>query len=215
MSVYLDRLHSLIIKDFEPKNIFPPKELLDNIDGFEDKLNAVNLCILCEESLLFIKRSDSMPSYSGHIAFLGGHLNPGESFLDGALREFEEETGVNSNHLEHLGYLKIVLAKSYRPIIPLAFKLKMSRVEFLNCAVSNGEWVDIFWVDLPKLIDLNRWRSERREYQGRNIKVHYFDLAQEDRQGLENKADDYLLWGATGRIVYKLAKNISRIEQEI
>lgn len=33
-----------------------------------------------------------------------GRLNPGESPLDGARREFEEETGYFPNHIEKLGY---------------------------------------------------------------------------------------------------------------
>jgi ADP-ribose pyrophosphatase len=33
-----------------------------------------------------------------------GSLNPGESPLEGARREFEEETGYYPNHIEPLGY---------------------------------------------------------------------------------------------------------------
>ncbi|MFF9003642.1 NUDIX domain-containing protein [Streptomyces achromogenes] len=54
-------------------------------------------------NVLLIER-DWYP-YEGHWALPGGHVNPGETSLDAALRELEEETGVRvrPDQLRQLG----------------------------------------------------------------------------------------------------------------
>lgn len=50
---------------------------------------------------LLIRRSH--PPYAGRWAFPGGFVEPGESPLQGARRELEEEAGVSGVRLEQLG----------------------------------------------------------------------------------------------------------------
>jgi 8-oxo-dGTP pyrophosphatase MutT (NUDIX family) len=206
MSNLKSSITKLISKEAKAENIFPNPELVIDIDDFGQKLKAVTLCIICDNSLLFIKRSEDMPSYKGHVAFFGGHVNDGEDLLSAAKREFEEETSLSSNVLEHLGYLRVVLAKNLKPILPVVFSLNISREEFINQAKSNGEWVDTFWIDFDILNDHSRWRIEDYKYKEKTLKVHYFDLPQSDRLSKTACDSNYLLWGATGRIVYKLTK---------
>lgn len=55
-----------------------------------------------EASVLLIRRSDAVLD-PGHIAFPGGHVESGESPLDAALRETEEEIGLQRADVEVIG----------------------------------------------------------------------------------------------------------------
>lgn len=67
------------------------------------------LILLFEEGgrVLFplTKRPDYMGTHGGQISLPGGKAEPGESIIDTALREAEEEIGVVANQIEILGTL--------------------------------------------------------------------------------------------------------------
>ena len=59
-------------------------------------------------SVLFIKRAiKSNDTWSGHIAFPGGHLNKGEDDYACAVRETMEEIGLDLQESEHCKWLGI------------------------------------------------------------------------------------------------------------
>lgn len=54
-------------------------------------------------TLLLTRRSDSLASHTGQIAFPGGRLEAGETVVQAALREAEEEVGLAPGHVQPLG----------------------------------------------------------------------------------------------------------------
>lgn len=52
-----------------------------------------------------IKRPDYSGAHSGQISFPGGKAEPGESYLETALRETQEEIGVNQHEVQVIGQL--------------------------------------------------------------------------------------------------------------
>ncbi|WP_461343679.1 CoA pyrophosphatase [Brevundimonas sp. GN22] len=54
-------------------------------------------------TVLMTRRSDSLASHTGQIAFPGGRLDPGETAVDAALREAWEEVGLDPALVEVLG----------------------------------------------------------------------------------------------------------------
>ena len=54
-------------------------------------------------TLLLTRRSDSLASHTGQIAFPGGRLDPGETVVQAALREAMEEVDLSPDHVEPLG----------------------------------------------------------------------------------------------------------------
>ena len=55
--------------------------------------------------LVFTERREDMRRHGGEISFPGGRPDPGEDLLACALREAEEEIGLDSAHVEVLGAL--------------------------------------------------------------------------------------------------------------
>ncbi len=53
--------------------------------------------------VLMTRRSDSLASHTGQIAFPGGRLDPGETPVDAALREAWEEVGLDPSLVEVIG----------------------------------------------------------------------------------------------------------------
>ena len=58
-----------------------------------------------EWQVILTQRPETMPSHAGQIAFPGGKREAGESALQAALRETEEEVGLTSSDITVLGRL--------------------------------------------------------------------------------------------------------------
>src|SRR5512145_2592599 len=56
-------------------------------------------------TLLFTRRTESVPAHKGEISFPGGAREPGEDAVRAALREAEEEVGLPPALVEPLGAL--------------------------------------------------------------------------------------------------------------
>lgn len=73
------------------------------------------LCVLCyirrRDDVLLIRKKRGFGA--GKISGPGGKLEPGETSLDAAIRETQEELGVTPHHLQHLGELHFQFADGF------------------------------------------------------------------------------------------------------
>ncbi|AAB89052.1 MULTISPECIES: CoA pyrophosphatase [Archaeoglobus] len=67
--------------------------------------------------IVMIKRSKGLNRSAGHIAFPGGMIEDGENEVEAALREFEEELGINPECVDVLGFLRPREVHEYRIMI--------------------------------------------------------------------------------------------------
>ena len=58
-----------------------------------------------EATVLLTQRASSLRNHSGQIAFPGGRIDGGESAVQAALREAEEEIGLTVSHIEPIGHM--------------------------------------------------------------------------------------------------------------
>lgn len=140
-----------------------------------------------EYCMVFTKRSDRMLHHRGQISFPGGGHEPADrSLLDTALRESDEEIGLNPEHVTVLGQLDDLLTTGsnylIRPYVglipyPYPFELDKRETDYL------------IEVPLRFLRQNNPPQQVTREHEGRIVESFFFDY------------EGHVIWGATGKIL--------------
>lgn len=140
--------------------------------------------------VLFIRRAEADGDpWSGQMGFPGGRAEPGEDLASTAVRETEEETGIDVGaHGELLGSLDEVRAMDrMRPmdlvIVPYVFRLEGPAV-----FVPNAEVRSLHWLPLDDLLG-SRWQSTM-EYVHKDSTLQFPCL----------RFEDLVIWGLTYRM---------------
>ena len=143
--------------------------------------------------LLFIERSqrDDDP-WSGHVAFPGGRVEPGDGNARmAAERETREEVGLDLGKAEYLGRLDDVTGATL-PILVSGFVYNVETRDQLH---PNHEVKAAFWVQLNVLADAGRHRE--RSFRIDNAERHFSTI---DLPGSRQR----VLWGISYRLVSQL-----------
>lgn len=139
--------------------------------------------------LLFTQRTHTVRNHQGQISFPGGVQDPGDpDLLATALRETEEEIGLDARAVEILGRLEATATITgywINPFValiphPCDFRLNRREVERL------------LTFSLHDFFPPERWRSGLYTYKGRDITVCCWQL------------EKTVIWGATARITLDL-----------
>jgi 8-oxo-dGTP pyrophosphatase MutT (NUDIX family) len=114
-------------------------------------------------SIVLTRRSDALANHKGQIALPGGKLDVGEGAVDAALREAEEEIGLDRRLVEPVGLLDPYEAGSGYRIFPV--------IGFVDPAArmtpNPDEVADIFEVPLTFLMDPVNHERRSRQMSGR------------------------------------------------
>jgi 8-oxo-dGTP pyrophosphatase MutT (NUDIX family) len=171
----------------------PPYAEIDFTDETELKCAAVLVPLLQMAGawhLLYTRRTELVESHKGQVSFPGGACDAGETAAEStALREAQEEVGIDPSHVRILGRLAdLVTITSFRvtPVVgliewPTVFRLGEDEVE------------RVFTIPLDWLADANnRWEFPLAGRHATVIAYHPFD--------------GELLWGATARMTVNFLK---------
>ena len=139
-----------------------------------------------EYCILLNKRSERVEHHKGEISFPGGARDPEDrDFLDTALRESEEEMGINRADVTILGELDDIVTRSnfqvkvYVGTIPYPYPFKPSAMEI----------AEVLEVPLSALTDPGNIRQETRWLDERATTV------------LSYAYNEHLIFGATAKIL--------------
>lgn len=137
-----------------------------------------------EWHLLFTRRTDIVESHKGQVSFPGGACDEGETTPEQtALREAEEEIGINPNEVRVLGRLSNLITITYFRVTPVVGVVQWPSV----FRVGAHEVARIFTMPLAWLANpSNRWQFEIPGRARSLIAYHPYD--------------GELLWGATARM---------------
>lgn len=170
--------------------------LSDRVEGYQpDARQASVLLALFEQEntlhLTFIRRASTLRAHSGEIAFPGGGVESIDlSPVSTALREAEEEIGLNPTHVEILGALHPVFTVvSNYLILPV--------VAFLPTGLGplrlqKSEVAEVIVVPLRGLADPTITHTEEWTRNGMTRTIYFYDYG------------SYRIWGATARILSML-----------
>jgi 8-oxo-dGTP pyrophosphatase MutT (NUDIX family) len=143
-----------------------------------------------EWHLLFTRRTDRVESHKGQVSFPGGACDEGETTPEQtALREADEEIGIQPTDIKVLGRLANLITISYFRVTPVVGVVKWPTV----FRVGEHEVARVFTIPLAWLAnESNRWQFE---IPGRNRSVIAY-----------HPYDGELLWGATARMTVDFLK---------
>jgi 8-oxo-dGTP pyrophosphatase MutT (NUDIX family) len=137
-----------------------------------------------EWHLLYTRRTDTVESHKGQVSFPGGACDEGETTPEEtALREAEEEIGLDPNDVKVLGRLPNLITVTYFRVTPVIGVVRWPAV----FRVGEHEVARIFTIPLAWLSNpSNRWQFEMPGRARSLIAYHPYD--------------GELLWGATARM---------------
>ncbi|HEV3402595.1 MAG TPA: CoA pyrophosphatase [Acidimicrobiales bacterium] len=154
---------------------------------------AAVLIPLFEESglarVILTRRAAGLASHRGEVAFPGGVLAPGESELDAALREAEEEVGLDPGGVSVVGRLPRVVTPTTGFVLTPFVGVLPGR-PLLEAGPDEVE--EVFDVSLARLLDPAIYREERWDRPVADRPVYFFELGHDT------------VWGVTARILHRL-----------
>jgi 8-oxo-dGTP pyrophosphatase MutT (NUDIX family) len=146
-----------------------------------------------EVSLLFTQRATGLRSHAGQISFPGGRIDEGDgSAVEAALREAEEEIGLDRRLVEPLGYLDAYLSSTGYLVTPVVARVSPEFTLTLNPL----EVAETFEVPLRFLMDAVNHQVHSREWKGRMRRYYAMPFG------------DRYIWGVTAGIIRNLYERL-------
>ena len=147
-----------------------------------------------EPRVLLCTRSDSLSSHAGEVCLPGGKNDLGESDVDAALREADEEIGLRSDKhdVDVVATLPPFLSKGGVSVRPVIAAVKSDNfVPVLN----EDEVKETFTVPLESFLDAQGHSHRDWEFlPGQVIRVHFFER------------DARVVWGLTASVLVETAE---------
>ena len=173
-----------------------------SLDGYSEveltgvqrlKCAAVLVPLIWHENewhLLYTRRTDRVESHKGQVSFPGGACDEGETTPEQtALREAQEEIGLDPQDVKVLGRMANLITITYFRVTPVVGVIKWPAV----FRVGEHEVARIFTIPLGWLANpSNRWQFDRPGTDLSLIAYHPYD--------------GELLWGATARMTVDFLK---------
>ena len=146
-----------------------------------------------EPTVLLTQRSAHLNNHAGQIAFPGGKIDVTDtSPLDAALREAEEEVGLDRRFVDPIGYLSVYGTAFGFRILPTLARVRPGFTLHIN----TGEVDDAFEVPLSFLMNPANHQLHSKEFRG--MERTYYAMPFAERY----------IWGATAGILRVLYERI-------
>ena len=145
--------------------------------------------------IVFTQRAGNLPSHAGQVSFPGGRVEAGDpSHLDTALRETEEELGVDARAFEHWGPLQPIYVPPTNYYVYPFVVYTDRRPAF---SPNPAEVEAVLEIPLSTLLRPESFTTVVRELQGQRIRIPGF------RHG------SAFIWGATAFMLEQLLVRVA------
>jgi 8-oxo-dGTP pyrophosphatase MutT (NUDIX family) len=187
------------IESYDP-NARPPHSDFTALGGQPANVTlkpAAVLVPLVEHSagltVLLTRRADTLRAHTGQVAFPGGRCDPGETPWETALREAQEEIGLEPGHVTLAGLSTRYQTLSGFDITPVVGFVKPG----LRFRPNPDEVADVFETPFETLMDLDAYERHSREMPDGQTR-YYYAMPFEGR----------LIWGVTAGMLRILRERL-------
>jgi len=170
------------------------------------KINSIPAAVLIllyladNEIYFFLtKRTDDLKHHKGQISLPGGTQEGNEKLIDTALRETQEEIGINKTSISIIGTITPLFVPVTGFMIYPFIGYSLNK---LNPKPDPVEVAKIFSVNISDLLNKENRTTEQRNIRGYDVQVPYFKL------------NDYQVWGATSMILSEFRDLIKSINEK-
>ncbi len=136
-------------------------------------------------NLILTRRADTLTRHSGQVALPGGRADPGEAAWTTALREAEEEIGLDRRFVRPAGLGDLYRTSTGFEITPVVAFVSPG----FTITASEAEVAEVFETPFAFLMDPAN--HEQRTWEGPTGTRRYYAMAHDER----------LIWGATAGIL--------------
>ncbi len=148
-----------------------------------------------EPTVLLTQRAQHLPNHPGQISFPGGKIEQADADpLAAALRETDEEIGLDRKIVAPLGYLDLYMTTLGYRIVPVIARVKPG----FSLTLNTGEVDATFEVPLGFLMDQTNVQRHSRDWNG--MTRHYYAITFGERY----------IWGVTAGILRNMYDRIYR-----
>jgi len=148
-----------------------------------------------DPAVLLTQRTAHLPDHAGQISFPGGKIDPQDATpLAAAIREAQEEIGLEARFVEPLGYLDLYMTTLGYRIVPTVARVAPG----FKLTLSPHEVEDAFEVPLAFLMEPVNHQQHRREWKGMQRTFYAIPFG------------DRYIWGVTAGILRNLYERICR-----
>ena len=148
---------------------------------------------------LLTVRLQTLPDHPGQVAFPGGARDERESVLQTALREAQEEVGVDPSQVEPLGRLTHLYVPSSRFCVQVVVGYTSQRPVWRP---NQDEIAELLEVPLSLFFDPANWCEETVVVNGARRRIPYFRIG------------SHRVWGATAMALAEFVTAVEAVQQE-
>lgn len=177
----------------------PPAGLLpgDLVEGHEGEHREAAVLVAITDrlkpGLILTQRREHLRTHAGQVAFPGGRIDEGEDATAAALREAQEELGLNPALVRLLGEADPYCTVTGYWVTPVVGVVPPE----LDLVPNPEEVADWFEAPLDFVLDPANQRCMTADYKGRTR--NYYQINWQDRQ----------IWGATAAMLVNLSRRLA------